>query len=181
MPRSFLRWCNTCLTACLITLTLQSSAQHSIQQSASSALTAAAPDHSAPQVKLRLTETVTSANAKVGQPVRLEVVEPVEINGKVIIAGGAYARGVVTQAKRRGHNRREGQLQLTIQTVSQVDGNEAILQAATVQKGSGHGEPIFGPCTFPIPADPAGLFRKGEDVVIPKGTELIAAIKSLNP
>ena len=179
MPISFLRWCNTCLIACLISLTLQSSAQRSNPQS-SSALTAASPDHSAPQVKLRLTETVTSANAKVGQSVELEVVEPLEINGKVIIAGGAHARGVVTQAKRRGHNHREGQLQLTIQSVSQVDRTEALLQAATVQKGSGHGEPIFGPCTFPIPADSAGLLRKGEDVVIPQGTELIAAIKSFN-
>jgi hypothetical protein len=50
---------------------------------------------------------------------------------------------------------------LTVRSMSRIDGGEALLQSATVQKGSGHGEPIFGPCTFPLPADPAGLFRKG--------------------
>ena len=122
-------------------------------------------------VKLRLTEDLSSADAKVGQTVWLEVVDPVEIHGKVIIAAGAHARESVTRARKRGHNRRDGQLQFTVSTVSEIDGTEAHLFAAG-QKGSGRGEPMLGPCTFPLPADPAGLFRKGKDVVIPKGTEL---------
>lgn len=130
------------------------------------------------QVKLRLTETLSSASAKVGQVVWLEVVDPVKIDNKVIIQAGTRARGTVTQVRKRGHNRREGQLQFTVLTVSETDGREARLQSATVQKGSGEGQPIFGPCTFPLPADPVGLFRKGQDVVIPKGTELTALISS---
>jgi hypothetical protein len=128
------------------------------------------------QVKLRLTETLSSANAKVGQPVLLEVVQPLQVDGKVIVAAGARAHATVTTARRRGHNHRDGQLLLTVRSVSRVDGGEALLQSATVQEGSGHGAPIFGPCTFPFPADPVGLFRKGANVVIPKGTELVAAI-----
>lgn len=139
-------------------------------------LTTAGPDQSAvTHVKLRLTETLSSADAKVGQIVWLEVVDPVEYDGKVIIAAGAHARGSVTRARRRGRNGREGQLQFAVWTVSEIDGSEAHL-SAVAQKGSGRGEPVFGPCTFPFPADPAGLFRKGKDVVIPKGTELIATI-----
>jgi hypothetical protein len=72
-------------------------------------------------------------------------------------------------------------LVLTVESVSRVDGGQTLLQSANVQKGSGHGQPIFGPCTFPIPADPAGLFRKGSDVVIPKGTELVVAIAPGSP
>ena len=119
---------------------------------------------------------MSSANAKVGQHVSLEVVDPVQVDGKVMIAAGAHAQATVTTAKRRGRDHREGQLVLTVQRVSLADGGEAHLQSAKVQKGSGRGEPIFGPCTFPFPADPVGLFRKGYDVVIPNGTELIAAI-----
>jgi hypothetical protein len=133
------------------------------------------------RVKLRLTETVSSANAKVGQLVLLEVVDPVQLDGKVIIAAGAPARASVTTAKRRGHNQREGQLVLTVESVNRVDGGEVPLQSANIQKGSGHSLPVFGPCTFPLPADPVGLFRKGNDVVIPKGTELVAAVAPVSP
>jgi len=134
------------------------------------------PGPPAPKVKLRLAETVSSANAKVGQPVLLEVIDPVAVDGKLVLASGAHARAVVTTARRRGRNHREGQLVLTVESVSRVDGGQARLQSAAMKKGSGEAMPIFGPCTFPLPADPVGLFRKGTDVVIPKGTELTASI-----
>jgi hypothetical protein len=166
------------ISSFLLGLILLVSAQVLLSQSTASTKNTgeAATTQLAPQVKLRLTETVSSTDAKVGQLVSLEVVDPVQVDGKVIIAAGAHARASITTARRRGHNRREGQLVLTIESVSRVDGQKALLQSANVQKGSGHGQPIFGPCTFPIPADPVGLFRKGNDVVIPKGTELVAAI-----
>jgi hypothetical protein len=174
--------------ACLFAFILLPCAQELFSQSKASnekgnpiSATLAGTSHDAPQVKLRLAETVSSANAKVGQIVVLEVVDPVQVDGRVVIAAGAPAQASVTTAKRRGHNQREGQLVLTVSSVSRTDGGEALLRSTTVQKGSGHGEPIFGPCTFPLPADPAGLFRKGQDVVIPKGTELTAAIASGNP
>jgi len=131
-------------------------------------------------VRLLLSETISSASAKVGQVVMLEVPDAVQAEGRVLIAPGALAQATVTTSKRRGHNSREGRLVLTIKSVKLVDGTDAPLQSAPLQKGSGKGEPIFGPCTFPIPADPAGLFRKGNDVVIPKGTEILASI-SLRP
>jgi hypothetical protein len=154
----------------LIAIALIGTAQ--AQQSSSS---------TAPQVKLRITENVSSANAKVGQLVSIEVIDTVQLDGKVIIAAGAHAGASVTTVKRRGRNHREGKLVLTVKSVPRVDGGVALLQSATVQQGSGQGEPIFGPCTFPIPADPAGLFRKGNNVVIPTGTELVATIAQSNP
>jgi len=132
----------------------------------------------APLVKLRLTEAVSSATARVGQAIVLQVVDPVEADGKLVIAAGAPARATVSAVRRRGHNGREGKILLTIQSVTRTDGTEAPLHAASLGKGSGKGTPIFGPCTFPLPADPVELFRKGEDVAIPAGTELFASIAS---
>ena len=170
-------------SACLLGLTFLISTQGLLSQSPRSdennngaVPTTAQPAQDTPQVKLRLTETVSSADAKVGQIISLEVIDSVQVDGKVIIAAGAPARASVTTVKRRGHNRSEGQLILTVQSVSRADGAQAPLRSANVQKGGGHGLPVFGPCTFPIPADPVGLFRKGNDVVIPKRTELVAAI-----
>ncbi|MBB5058411.1 hypothetical protein HDF16_003125 [Granulicella aggregans] len=131
-------------------------------------------------VKLRLSETVSSANAKVRQPVLLEVLEPVQEDGKTIIAAGAQAHAIVTTARRSGHNHRQGRLVLTIQTVNRTDGSQAKLKSATVETGSGKGEIIFGPCTFPLPTNPVGLFRKGDDVVLTKGTVLEATTSLSN-
>jgi hypothetical protein len=130
---------------------------------------------------LRLTEQVSSASAHVGQAVSFEVVDPIYADGKVIIASGARASGSVTTVKRRGRNHREGRLVLTLRSVTRVDGHEAPLQAAAVQRGTGKGEPIFGPCTFPLPADPVGLFRKGYNVVLYKGAEVVATVAPLDP
>jgi hypothetical protein len=127
------------------------------------------------RVRLLFSQTVSSANAKVGQGILLEVAEPVRVDGEVIIAAGTQAQAVVTSARHRGHNRRDGLLLLTIQSAHLADGQEVQLRSAAIQEGSGKGMPIFGPCTFPIPVDPAGLFRKGKDVVIPKGTEVFAS------
>src|ERR1700730_13496584 len=140
--------------ACLLVLTLLALVRVSLSQSTpgdkknSGVLaTTGQPSGDMPHVKLRMTETVSSADARVGQLVSLEVVDPVQVDGKVIIAAGAHARASATTAMRRGHNHREGQLILTVQSVNRADGAEALLQSANVQKGSGHGLPIFGPCT----------------------------------
>lgn len=137
----------------------------------------ARPADSAPVlVKLRLLETVSSANARVGQPVKLEVVDPVTAGNETSIPAGVPGSAVVTTARKRGHNRRDGQLILTIKSIRLSNGKVVGLTAAPLKQGSGQGAPIFGPCTFPFPADPAGLFRRGNNVVIPKGTVVSAAI-----
>jgi hypothetical protein len=172
----------------LLALAVLVSAHPSISQSVASnesgvprPASSTQPSQKVSQVKLRLTETVSSATARVGQPISLEVAEPVEVGGKLVVAVGAHARATVSVARRRGHNHRDGKLLLTIQSVTRVDGTEAQLHSASLDKGSGKGAPIFGPCTFPFPADPVGLFRKGDNVVIPKGTELVATLASDSP
>jgi hypothetical protein len=170
----------TCLSVALLASTAVSVAQTFGSNQGSSGGTV--PNiHSVtepPQIKLRLTETISSATARVGQHVSLEAVDPVEIGGRVIVAVGAPANGTVSIARRRGRNHRDGKLILIIQNVSRLDGTHADLQSASLATGTGKGAPIFGPCTFPFPADPVGLFRKGENVVIPKGTELVATMVS---
>src|SRR4051794_13861014 len=117
-------------SAFLLVVILLVSAQVSLSQSTESTKKPMVsketePNHTALHVKLRLVETVSSAEATVGQLIPLEVVDSIQVVGKVVIAAGARARATVTTAKRRGHNNREGQLVLTIESVSRVDGKEA--------------------------------------------------------
>ena len=53
-------------------------------------------------VKLRLKQTITSKDAKPGQPVEFEVVEDVAVNGQVVIQRGAAVTGSVRQVDLRG-------------------------------------------------------------------------------
>src|ERR1051326_8140335 len=49
-------------------------------------------------VKLRLLEPMSSATAKLGDPVNLEVVEDVKVEGILIIPKGSKAKGFVAEA-----------------------------------------------------------------------------------
>ena len=118
--------------------------------------------------RVQLTETVSSASARVGQAVHFDVVDPVEQDGAVVVAAQSPVRAVVTARRTRGRNQREGTLQLTLQSVLRVVGTQAPLRSAALKQGGRPGPLIFGPCTFPFPADPVGLFHKGQDVIIPK-------------
>jgi hypothetical protein len=51
-------------------------------------------------VKLRLSQTISSADAKVGQEIPFEVVEDVKVDEVIVLPKGATAIGTVTEAKR---------------------------------------------------------------------------------
>jgi hypothetical protein len=52
-------------------------------------------------VKLRLSQTISSANAKVGQEIPFEVVEEIKVDDAVVLPKGAVAIGTVTDCNPR--------------------------------------------------------------------------------
>src|SRR5277367_6475771 len=50
-------------------------------------------------IKLRLAETLSSANAKTGQQVSFETVEETDVDGVMIIAKGAQALATITRSE----------------------------------------------------------------------------------
>lgn len=129
-------------------------------------------------VKLRLMKDVSSSSAKSGQPVTMEVAEAVYEENRLLVAKGALADAVVSKARHRGHNRRDGEVAVTVRSVRDIDGQQRPVRLATLETAGNKGLPIFGPCTFPIPADPVGLFRRGKDMTIRKGYEITVAVAS---
>lgn len=89
-------------------------------------------------MKLKLTENLTSASAKTGQPVPFEVVEEVEVEGVPVIAKGAQAVGTVTTAEPRKSMGRGGKLDVNIDSVRLVNGEKIGLSATKSEKGGGH-------------------------------------------
>jgi hypothetical protein len=127
-------------------------------------------------VKLRLSQTVSSADAHVNDQVQFEVLEDIKISDVLIINKGGIAWGTVTEAQAKRRMARGGKLDIAMDSVRLVDGEKAALRATKGGQGGGH----VGAMTAGIvatgllffPAAPFFLFMHGKDISIPKGTEV---------
>lgn len=145
------------------------------QQPAASTRTAFVLEDGTP-VKLRLSQTVSSADAHVNDRVEFEVLEDVLINGVVVIPKGATALGTVTEAVPKRRMARGGKLEIVMDSVRLVDGQKAALRAVKDGKGGGHtGGMTIGIVAAAVvfwPAAPLFLLMHGKDITFPKGTDV---------
>jgi hypothetical protein len=132
-------------------------------------------------IKLVLGETISSADATVGQLVSFEVVEDVLVQGVVVISKGGSAWATVTSAQAKRRMARGGKLDLNIDKVRLVDGSKTLLSAVKNTKGGGHTGAMTGAIVATSlvlwPAAPLFLLMHGKDITIPKGTAITAFIQ----
>jgi hypothetical protein len=131
-------------------------------------------------VQLRLSQTISSADAKVGQEIPFEVVEDVKVEDVVVLPKGATAIGTVTEAEPRRRMGRGGKLNVNISYARLADQEKAALRASKDTQGGGHvgamtGAMVATALVF-FPAAPLFLFMKGKDITIPQGTEITAFV-----
>jgi hypothetical protein len=131
-------------------------------------------------VKLRISQTVSSADARVGQTVDFEVLEQVKIGDTLIIPKGGIAWATVTEAQPKRRMGRGGKLDMNIDSVRLADGEKIALRAVKDGKGGGHVGAMTGAIVATsivfFPAAPLFLFMHGKDITIPKGTEITAFV-----
>ena len=109
-------------------------------------------------IKLRLSQTMSSADAKAGQEVPFEVLEDLQVDGVIVLPKGAAAIGIVTDAspkKSLGHG---GKLDIALNYARLVDQEKLALRAAKDSDGGKF------------------LFVRGKEITIPEGTEVIAFV-----
>lgn len=151
------------------------------QQAASSTLP---PPHTlldGTPVKLRLSETISSADAKVGQEIPFEVIEDISVDQVVVLPKGASAIATVTEADHKKSMGRAGKLDISISYARLKDQEKVALRATKETKGGGHvgamtGAMVATAIVF-FPAAPLFLFIKGKDITIPQGTEITAFVE----
>lgn len=127
-------------------------------------------------VRLRIAQTVSSADAHVNDRVEFEVLEDIRVSDVLVINKGGIAWGTVTEAQPKRRMARGGKLEIVMDSVRLVDGEKAALRATKEAQGGGH----VGAMTAGIvatgllffPAAPFFLFMHGKDISIPKGTEV---------
>ncbi|HZU23264.1 MAG TPA: PEGA domain-containing protein [Terriglobales bacterium] len=136
-------------------------------------------------VKLRLSRTLSSADAKTGDTVDFEVLEEVKVGETLVIPKGGVAWGTVTEAEAKKRMARGGKLNVNIDSVRLSDGEKVALRAVKEAKGGGHTGAMTGGMVATaivfFPAAPFFLFMHGKDITIPKGTEVTAYINGDAP
>jgi hypothetical protein len=127
-------------------------------------------------VKLRISQTVSSADAHVDDKVEFEVLEEVRVADILVIPKGGIAWGTITEAQSKRRMARGGKLEIVMDSVRLVDGQKAALRAVKNAKGGGHtGAMTVGIVATGLlfwPAAPFFLFMHGKDITIPKGAEV---------
>ena len=172
-------------------LLLSSSAQDQSAQPADTQPAVTANGHVGPALedgtplKLRMGQTVSSADAHVGDSVALEVLEEVRVGNIVVVPKGGIAMATVTTAQSKRNMGRGGKLDINIDYVKLSDGEKAALRAVKDGKGGGHTGAMTGAIVATslifFPAAPLFLFMKGKDITIPKGTEVAAFVSGDMP
>jgi hypothetical protein len=131
-------------------------------------------------VKLRLSQSISSADAKVGQEVPFEVVEEVKVEDSIVLPKGATAIATVTEAETKKSMGRGGKLNMSISYARLVDQEKVALRAVKEAKGGGHTAAmttgIVATAIVFFPAAPLFLFVHGKDITIPQGTEITAFV-----
>ena len=123
--------------------------------------------------------TVTSQDVKKGEAISFRVVNPVKVDGVVVIEPGATATGRVVQASRGGHFGRAGRLAWAMESVTGVDGTRIPLQAAGRIVGDSKAAKVItqtvvmGALLWVVA--PVALFhgfKRGENAILPAGKRL---------
>ncbi len=131
-------------------------------------------------VELELVENVSSEAVQEGSPIDFSVVQPIEINGRMLIARGAPARGRVMEVKKARHWGRAGKLVWAIQDVLTVDGQRVPLRITKELEGGGSSGKVAAAvivtAIFFWPAAPVWGLKKGKPAIIPAGTRVTSFV-----
>ena len=131
-------------------------------------------------VKLRLAESVSSAHARVGDPLDFVVVRDVSVGGFTVIPAGTMAHGSVTGVKGRRFLGMGGQISLKLDSVELVNGDRVELSASKKVKGGSRTKLMVGAMIVTglifLPATPIFLLTRGHDSTVMKSTEITAQI-----
>jgi hypothetical protein len=115
-------------------------------------------------IRMKLGKTISSADAKVGDDVSLEVSEDVIVDGLLIITKGANAMGVVNEAEPKKALGRGGKLGVLVRSVRLTNNDQAVLRSGDAGKGSSSTAGVVIPVMH------------GKDITFPKGMEITAYV-----
>ncbi|MBC7933320.1 MAG: hypothetical protein H7Z38_22385 [Rubrivivax sp.] len=134
-------------------------------------------------VELETAYTINSQLVRKGDAITFRVVNPVVVEGAVVIEKGATATALITKSERGGHFGRAGRIAWTMKEVTAADGSRIPVQFSGRTVGDSKGAKVatqmvvMGVMLWPIA--PVILFRgfkRGENAVVPEGKRFDAVV-----
>jgi hypothetical protein len=127
---------------------------------------------------------INSQEFRKGDAISFRVVNPVIVNGSVLIIQGATATGIVTIAQRNGHFGRAGRITWIMKEVTAVDGTRIPIEFTGHTVGDSKGAKVAAQTiimgALMGPAAPIALlggFKRGENAYIPAGKRFQASVR----
>lgn len=124
-------------------------------------------------VDLVFDQTLSANSASLGQSVMLRVSSPVVVNGKTVIAAGTMATGEVVNSSKAGAVGKEGQLGVSIKSVTGVDGTLIPLNGTKTVVGENH---TTSSVVITLLCCILGLLQQGGKAEIPAGASVRASV-----
>jgi len=134
-------------------------------------------------VRLLLTEPISSKTAKVGDTVKLQVLDDVKVGDLVIIPARAPATGNITDAKAAGRAWHKGELAIQVESVQLINQQPVSLElVANVGAGptnavANWGAAIYTTQGLALFALPFAPLQHGNQAMLRRGTVLEAVVK----
>jgi type IV secretion system protein VirB10 len=94
------------------------------------------------KLPLVLHNSITTRNAKPGDPVYLETLFPIVINNKILMPAGSYVQGEIISTKRPGKVKGTGEMQLRLNTMILPNGYTVNFNAIPSNAGTGGNESV---------------------------------------
>ena len=92
------------------------------------------------RLPLVLHNSVTTRNAQPGDPIYLETTFPIVLNGRILVPAGSYVQGEITEAKRPGKVKGQGEVRVRLTTLILPNGYTVQFDAVPTNAGTGGGE-----------------------------------------
>jgi type IV secretion system protein VirB10 len=94
------------------------------------------------RLPLVLHNAVTTRNGKPGDPIYLETLFPIIIDGRIIIPAGSYVSGEIVEAKRPGRVKGRGELMVRLTTMILPNGYTVDFKAIPTGAGTGANDSV---------------------------------------
>ncbi len=125
-------------------------------------------------IELRITQTLTTAHAKVGDPVEFDVVHDVKVGELIVIPRHAAASGVVDAITPRRRLSRSAELVIIVKTAKSINGSDVPIKGARMVVGNTNFENAAqdsGMLIFVVP-----FVIKGDEAFVSKGAKFTAYV-----
>lgn len=126
-------------------------------------------------IPLELVNTISSKNATSGTLVYFRVVSNVMADGKIVIPAGSTAKGQVVKIKKNGMFGKAGELEVSVRSVTAVDGSNIYLSSSSLSE-EGDSKLVISIVVFLFCL--LGFLIKGGSAEIPAGTQCSAMVGS---